>query len=224
MSTTVPLDKKRFIPLENNPEVMSHLAHRLGLSPKLSFHDVYSIDDPDLLAFENAKMPTYDGAGVDEPVIWFKQTIGNACGLIGLLHGVCNGEAAAYIQPGSDFEHLMKEAIPLKPEERAELLYQSATLEAAHQSAAQEGDTVAPPAEETNYLHFICFVKTGNGHLWELDGGRPGPADRGMLDPEEDVLSEKALQLGVRAFMAKQAERGGGDLRFSLVALGPALD
>jgi len=47
----VPKGRKAFVPLENNPEVMSSLVHKLGLSSMLSFHDVFSIDDPDLLAF-----------------------------------------------------------------------------------------------------------------------------------------------------------------------------
>jgi len=242
-----PKGRKTFVPLENNPEVMSHLAHRLGVSYKLGFQDVYSIDDPELLAFvprpayallficpakvywktlgeEIANMPEYDGSGENEPVVWFKQTIGHACGLIGLLHGVCNGGAKEYIQPGSDLYNLLKEAIPLKPTPRADLLYNSSALESAHQSAAQEGDTEAPSAEEDNHFHFICFVKDKDGHMWELDGGRKGPMDRGALGPDEDVLSEKALQLGVRAFLAKEAQLGGGELRFSLVALVPNFD
>src|SRR5947209_20403658 len=40
-----------FIPLESNPVVFNNLAHNLGLSPSLSFIDVYSITDPDLLPF-----------------------------------------------------------------------------------------------------------------------------------------------------------------------------
>lgn len=43
-------EQKVFIPLENNPTVMSDLAHKLGLSKNLNFHDVYSLTDPDLLA------------------------------------------------------------------------------------------------------------------------------------------------------------------------------
>ena len=39
------------ISAENNPEVMSSLVHKLGLSSGMSWHDVYSIDDPSLLAF-----------------------------------------------------------------------------------------------------------------------------------------------------------------------------
>ena len=100
---------------------MSTLVHNLGLSKKLSFHDVYSLDDPELLAFvprpayalllvfpvsdayensrkeEDLERPAYEGAGPEEEVMWYKQTIGNACGLIGLLHGVTNGVAKEYI-------------------------------------------------------------------------------------------------------------------------------
>lgn len=43
-------EQKVFIPLENNPVVMSELAHKLGLSDEYNFHDVYSLTDPDLVA------------------------------------------------------------------------------------------------------------------------------------------------------------------------------
>jgi ubiquitin carboxyl-terminal hydrolase L3 len=100
---------------------MSSLVHNLGLSKALSFHDVFSIDDPDLLAFvprpasalllvfpvshsyevfrvkEDEKRPEYEAKGADEPVLWYKQTIRNACGLIGLLHAVSNGNSRGFI-------------------------------------------------------------------------------------------------------------------------------
>lgn len=104
-----------------NPEVMTALIHNLGVASSLSFHDVYSIDDPDLLAFvprpvyalllvfpmspaydvskqaEDANRLDYEGFGDGENVIWFKQTIKNACGMFGVLHGVCNGQARSFI-------------------------------------------------------------------------------------------------------------------------------
>ena len=67
-------------------------------------------------------------------------------------------------------------------------------------------------------------MKSQEGHLWELDGRRKGPLMRGDLDPDNDVLSEQALQLGVRAFLKRESEAGGGELRFSLIVLGPSLD
>ncbi|MCJ1472165.1 ubiquitinyl hydrolase 1 [Lambiella insularis] len=234
-------EKGYFVPLENNPEVMSHLAQELGISSDLGFYDVYSIDEPELLAViprpvyallficpaevywkarrKEQNIAVYDGSGDKEPVIWFKQTIRHACGLIGLLHGLSNGGAKKYITSGSDLDGLLKEAIPLKPLPRANLLYESRALEAAHRSAAQQGDTAAPPAEDENNQHFICFVKSDNGHLWELEGGWNGPLDRGALKPDEDALSEHALQLGVRTFL-KEAQTGG-NLSFSIVALAP---
>lgn len=239
---------KRFVPLENNPEVMTSLLHKLGLAESVAFHDVFSIDDPDLLAFvprpayalllvfpvsetyehfrrqEDSGKPEYNGSGPEEEVIWYKQTIGNACGLIGLLHGVSNGPARNFIAPDSSLAQLLTDAIPLKPTERADLLYESKALESAHQAAAAGGDTHAPAAEDNVDLHYVCFVKSKTDHLWEMDGSRKGPLDRGQLHPDEDVLSQKALDLGVRSFLKREIEAGGGDLRFSLIALSESFD
>jgi len=238
-------EKGYFVPLENHPEVMGHLAQELGVSSELGFYDVYSIDDLDLLAYiprpvcallaivppdtyskvrhKEPNAAAYEGSGDQEPVIWFRQTIRHACGLIGLLHSVSNGGAKQYIQAESTLDKLLKEAVPLKPTQRANLLYESQALVAAHRSAAQMGDTDAPPVEDEASQHFISFVKADDGHLWELEGGWKGPLDRGQLGPDEDVLSEKALGLGIRAFL-KEAQVEGGDLRFSLVALAPKND
>lgn len=34
----------------------------------------------------------------EEPVMWFRQTINNACGLYAILHAISNGEARKYIR------------------------------------------------------------------------------------------------------------------------------
>lgn len=234
---------------ENNPEVMTKLLHNLGLSRSLQFHDVWSIDDPDLLSFvprpshalllvfpvsetyekfrreEDEDKNEYDGSGNGEEVIWYKQTIGNACGLIGLLHGASNGSARAQVQHGSDLEALITKAVPLGPTDRATLIEETQALETAHQAAAATGDTAAPNAEDNVDLHYVCFVKSEkNGHLYELDGRRKGPLDRGELKDDEDVLSPTALEKGVRAFLRREEAAGGGELRFSLIVLAESFD
>lgn len=229
---------------------MTNLVRELGLSPTLQFHDVYSLTEPSLLEFlprpalalllvfpvtetyekfresEDASTPEYRGSGDPNDVVWFKQTIRNACGLIGLLHAITNGGARDHIVTGSDLDKLFKQAVPLTdPDERADLLYNSQALEAAHATAAAKGDTSAPDAEATVDLHFVAFVKDNNtGDLWELDGRRKGPINRGKLGPEEDVLSEKGQRLGVQAFLKREEEAGGGEMRFSVIMLGPSLD
>ncbi len=89
------------------------------------------------------------------------------------------------------------------------------SLAQAHQTAASQGDTKAPDAEDDVDLHYVCFVKTNDGTLWELDGRRKGPIRRGQLDADEDVLSQKALTEGPLKFL----DREGSDMRFSCVAL-----
>jgi ubiquitin carboxyl-terminal hydrolase L3 len=108
---------KHFIPLESNPEVFTELIHKLGVAETLCFQDVFSLDDPDLLALvprpayalilvfptspayedkvekEDEGLEEYQHTGKDEEVVFFKQTINNACGLYAILHAVCNGDA-----------------------------------------------------------------------------------------------------------------------------------
>ncbi|KAI4136396.1 MAG: hypothetical protein L6R39_007811 [Caloplaca ligustica] len=208
---------------------MTKLVHNLGLSPTLAFHDVYSLDDPSLLAFvprpvyalllvfpvtetyekarttEDDPLPEYNASGSGEEVLWFRQTIRNACA------------------PSTDLANLITSALPLDPSSRAQLLETSPSIAQAHASAASGGDTVAPSAEANVDLHFVAFVKSPENNLWELDGRRKGPLNRGKLGDNEDVLAEKALDLGVRRFL-KREEELGGDLRFSLVALAPSMD
>lgn len=225
---------------------MTSLAHKLGLSQELVFSDVFSIDDPDLLNFvprpslaillvfpvskiyeesrlkEDAELTDYAGSGPDEPVMWFKQTIGNACGLIGLLHAMANGLAGQqYVTPGSNLDKLLNAATPLKAGDRADLLYESKDLEVAHGESAQKGDSQAP--EDNNVdLHFVCFVKGKDGKLYEMDGRRKGPLVRADLSEDEDMLSDKALASGVRKMIEREAQ--GGDARFSLISLGRSFD
>lgn len=244
----INMAKKLFTMLENNPVVMNHLAKALGMDDTLSFYDIYSLTDPDLLAFiprpvyallviipltptwddartsEDKDKGEYAGKGEDEPVIWFTQTIGNACGSIGLVHSLLNGEASKHIQPGSALDHIRRDAVPKPIWERAKVLEDSDAFEKAHAEAAQLGDTVpaVPSSEDDSGQHFVAFVKAKDGHLWELEGGRKGPLDRGELGDDEDVLSSAALDAGLGRLMKIESENGG-DLRFSAIALAPSL-
>ncbi len=239
---------KMFTVLENNPEVMNSLAKALGMDEGLSFYDIYSLTDPDLLAFiprpvyallviipftptwhetrtaEDEGEGDYEGKGEEEPVIWFKQTIGNACGSIGLVHSLFNSGASKHITPGSTLDQIKQQALPKGMVERAKVLEDSDEFEKAHAEAAQLGDTAAPISTEEHDKgqHFVSFVKAQDGHLWELEGSRKGPLDRGALKDDEDVLCPAALEKGLGRLMRIEAEKGG-DLRFSAIALAPSL-
>lgn len=116
---TAPTYTKHFIPLESNPRIFTQLIHSLGASPALHFEDVLSLNEPSLLPhpalaliltfptladYEQRRVaesalqkPRAEGQG-DEHVVWFKQTINNACGFYAILHAIVNGEGRRYIR------------------------------------------------------------------------------------------------------------------------------
>ena len=231
--------------IENNPEVFNALSKKLGLSPDLEWYDVYSLTEPSLLSLiprpvlallviipmtpawnvdrlaEDAdKPPMYQGKGPNEPVIWFKQTIGNACGSIGMIHCLINGPAKSHLQPGSFLAKLTTEAVNLGMEDRAKVLYDSQELEFAHQSVAEIGDSKMPSVDAEGHTgqHFVAYV-VEEGKLWELEGGRKGPLERGTLGQDEDVLSPRAIELGIGRVIELEKASAGRDLRFSCIAL-----
>lgn len=102
------LYKKHFLPLESNPDVFNNLLALLGAPASLLFRDVWSLDDLGLiprpalaliLAFPTdgeyeSRRETYHTENKDmQDIIWFKQTINNACGLYAILHAVANSAA-----------------------------------------------------------------------------------------------------------------------------------
>lgn len=134
--------KKHFIPLESNPTLFTKLIHELGVSESLSFHDVWSLDENELLALIPRPVlalviafptpPNYENRLADinrnsamavhrkdrqkaegeeeerelnnDHILWFKQTINNACGLYGILHAVLNGGARDYLSIYHEWE------------------------------------------------------------------------------------------------------------------------
>ncbi|KAF2731919.1 ubiquitin C-terminal hydrolase L3 [Polyplosphaeria fusca] len=234
--------RKHFIPLESNPDVFTELVHKLGVSPTLAFHDVYSLDDADLLAI--VPRPVYalvlvfpttdsykkrvaaadDGSSHGSPVVFFEQTINNACGLYALLHAICNGKARTFIKTESWAARLLKQCEPLDIDQRSRALEDSEELESTYASVARKGDTRAPdnPEDDVDF-HYNAFVKSHqNGHLFLLDGARKKPVDLGAYPADEDVLAENCLKVIRR--MVAEASDDPRSVNFSLMALAPALD
>ncbi|KAJ8612600.1 hypothetical protein MRB53_037336 [Persea americana] len=203
---------------ENNPDVLTPYAHKLGAPSSFAFHDVFSIDDPELIALaprpalalvllypllpghmrlhaeDNAHMSRYTGKGESEPVFWCKQTI--------------------------VIDTLLSEATPLDPTARSQVLYDSDDLERLHVAASHHGQSHAPEEEAGDFIGaFITFVKGKDGHMWQLGTSMKGPVDRGLLQPDEDMLSEAALNAGPRRLLAADRDSSDSELRFSITVL-----
>jgi ubiquitin carboxyl-terminal hydrolase L3 len=252
-SATSPTYRKHFIPLESNPDIFTELIHKLGISPSLNFQDVFSLD-PELLSFiprpahalilvfpttneyerrvnvEDFKAKDVLDSDDENEIVFFRQTINNACGLYAILHAVCNGEVRnSFGKPASNactppltltkasnspMDNILRSCLPARPRERALALENDQELERAYAEVAQKGAT-APPAsaEDEVDFHYIAFVTSHiNEHLYQLDGDRKRPIKLAALEEGEDVLSEKCLEV-IRGMMVED------NLNFSLMAL-----
>uniref|UniRef100_A0A3P9KVM7 Ubiquitin carboxyl-terminal hydrolase n=1 Tax=Oryzias latipes TaxID=8090 RepID=A0A3P9KVM7_ORYLA len=188
---------------------MTKFVSCLGMKPTWQFGDVYGLD-PELLSMvprpvcavlllfpvtekyeafkqEEEERLKEQPQEVSPDVYFIKQTIGNACGTIGLIHAVANNQARLAFEPDSPLKKFLEQTSKMTPEERAVLLEKDESIRVIHESRAQEGQTEAPSLDDKVNLHFIAFVNVG-GHLYELDGRKPFPVVHGKTS--EDTLLE----------------------------------
>jgi len=147
-------------------------------------------------------------AGKPEGVYHVKQTVGNACGTIGLLHAVLNNSDRMKLQDGKFFAKFLSETKQMDSEERAKALASNKDLEEEHEVVAKAGKTKATARAFAN-LHFISFVMVKDV-LYELDGRKSQPIAHGATSRTSFV--EDALKI-VRKFVAFSPKDG----RFSVI-------
>jgi len=234
----------RWVPLESNPDVLNKWAKAAGLdTSKDLFSDIYGLDDELLdmvprpskavvLLFpitdtleakrkdEQTRISQNGQHPIDPSTFWMKQTIGNACGTMGLLHAFANTSVA--IAPGSALAKFIEEGRDKNPDQRAKVL-ETTDFASIHADAASGGQTSAPSADSNTNLHFTCFVQARSPEgadgtsanemrLLELDGRRNGPVDRGAC---KDFLKD------VAKFVKDYYVEGATSVEFSMLSLGP---
>ncbi|CAK9874802.1 unnamed protein product [Sphagnum jensenii] len=221
--------KKRWLPLEANPEVMNQFVQGLGFPGDAGFFDVYGFDD-DLLAM----VPTpvlavlllfpispefyeqeWETLQVSEKVYFLKQTVGNACGTIGLLHAIGNNLSQLELAEGSYLQRFFKSTASMSPLERATFLENDTELEDAHSLAASAGDTAPPDSTASVDLHFVCFVCVDGG-LYEMDGRKQQPVYHGSTS--QDSLLKDSVK-AIQDFVARNPQ----SVEFNVIALAKAV-
>ncbi|EGV66874.1 ubiquitinyl hydrolase 1 [Yamadazyma tenuis] len=239
-------DSKRVIPLESNPDIFTAMAHKLGLSPVLEFHDVLSLTEPDLVAFlpqpvfgvtllfpitkeyedyrtrfDSTRAP-YSSESIDT-VRWFKQTIGNGCGLYALLHLITNLQSDLIIDNSLLNSFLIQQLNrSLSTEDIAKLVENLEQQIQLDENYGSGGQTEAPPPEISVELHFITFVKGKDNHLYELDGRRTGPVDLGESVGGSNIIEDPKLNEKIQFYISNTNEANKHN--FAMIALGPSLD
>jgi ubiquitin carboxyl-terminal hydrolase L3 len=175
------MSNKQWFPLESNPAIMTKYIQGLGVDTSVvGFHDVLSTEDwalemvpgpvqgvgvlcPIKAATEEHRRAEAErieahGQHVSPQLYYMKQTVGNACGTVGLLHCVINARNSLSIDPNSFLARFITETANMTPDERAAYLEGNNEIEESHVAAASEGQSeqVQRPEEVDN--HFICFT------------------------------------------------------------------
>ncbi|CAH7671453.1 hypothetical protein PPACK8108_LOCUS6229 [Phakopsora pachyrhizi] len=223
---------------------------------RVSFTDVYSLDDdllsivptpvyavlmlfPISVAYEshredeemrlNEIRSTTDPSiieNLESGLVFIKQTIGNACGTIGLLHALSNNPEVP-IKENSALKDFIKSCKDTKdPIKRAKLLESNLEISSVHDDLSRSGQSRVPEENEEVNLHFVCFVKSSvsiksgssdskEDRLVELDGRKSFPIDHGRL--ETDLLH------GIIPIVKRFIDLSNNNLQFNLIALSPKI-
>ena len=224
----------QWLPLESNPDVMADYIHALGVPRTWTWSDVYGFD-AELLAMvpqpvkavmllfpiseaserrkqEQDALVAAQGQEVSPRVYFMTQTVGNACGTVGILHALCNHAEALQLEPGSWLHTWVHKTAALDPQARGTALGEDTTLAEAHAAGATGGQSAVPDSDEEVNLHFVCFVHVDGG-LYELDGRRPCSLRHGNTTVE-DLLTDAA-----RVISREYVEASDGAVSFNVMAL-----
>ncbi|XP_033742583.1 ubiquitin carboxyl-terminal hydrolase-like [Pecten maximus] len=218
--------KQRWVPLESNPEVLNKYITKLGVkSSEWEFVDIYGLE-PDLLMMvpnrvvavmllypitEKSEVESIGEVVEQHETYFVKQTIGNACGTVAIVHALANNDGAVKFNEESPFAKFLEATKDLSPPERATCLEKDTSMGAAHEDSAQEGQTQPPSAEDHVNTHFVAFI-CNEGNLYEMNGRSEGPILHGKTS-DETLLQDTADV--VKKFMARDPK----ELNFTVMAL-----
>lgn len=228
--------RKRWMPLESNPKVLSKYLKKLGFDSRFAVHELLSLEPwalemvpkPAQAVFllfpigketEAARKAEAEAPAEMQPpenVIHMKQLVGNACGTIAVVHVMGNlcREGVATAEPSSWLEKfLCSYENGMTSEDVGTLLEEDTAIEAAHEDAERESEASRHHASNAN-LHFISFVNV-QGMVLELDGRREAPVARGRIADHGGDFLEAAVAAIQKHYMNVSPDA----LRFNMIAL-----
>uniref|UniRef100_A0A8C9QPV9 Ubiquitin carboxyl-terminal hydrolase n=1 Tax=Spermophilus dauricus TaxID=99837 RepID=A0A8C9QPV9_SPEDA len=179
-------------PMEINPEMLNKVLARLGVAGQWRFADVLGLEEDALGSvpapacallllfpltaqhenFRKKQIEELKGQEVSPKVYFMKQTIGNSCGTIGLIHAVANNQDKLEFEDGSVLKQFLSETEKMSPEDRAKCFEKNEAIQAAHDAVAQEGQCRCFSPCETRLSTSTCSLLPP-----------PHPSTSGDLEP-----------------------------------------
>ena len=226
------MSDKKWFPLEANPEVMTQYTRTLGVEKGCFFTDIFGLDDellmmvpqPVLAVVMLFPMTKENNEAVDQAhalnvgksaaaagPFFMHQTVGNACGTVGIVHAIANNTDRVTLRAGSVAQRFIEATRNSSPAERAQWFENDKELDQAQADAAQQGQTSNQNIDANINLHFICIVSVG-GVLFELDGRKQTALELGPCD-SADLLKRAAAR--AKEYMAWNPD----EMNFTLTAM-----
>ena len=227
----------KYLPLESNPDMLTEFIRKLGVLSPTRFVDIWSFDDETIELFPQPMLAVcvlYPSDVVDRErakefeaqrrfypsdgskCLYIKQRMeehGNACGTIAVLHAICNNVSRIAFAPNSPLLTFAQQLKGLDSEAAADVLSKATDLHSVTSQVAATGQTETPGVDDEVNYHFIAFIRSDDGHLLEMDGGKKGPVDHGTC-PDE-LFFRKCINI-IRDDMMK---RDPSSLQFSALGL-----
>ncbi|KAG9347167.1 hypothetical protein JZ751_006094 [Albula glossodonta] len=154
-------------PLEINPELLC----KLGVGGGWQFVDIVGLEDEALswvpspscavmLLFpltQQKQTMEKSASHKPEPEVYFlKQTVGNSCGTVGLLHAVANNRHRLQFESGSVVKKFLDDTASMSVDDRAKNLESNKEIHIVHDEVAAEGQCQVDP-DKVNF-HFTSIV------------------------------------------------------------------
>ncbi|XP_061107600.1 ubiquitin carboxyl-terminal hydrolase isozyme L1-like isoform X1 [Conger conger] len=217
-------------PLEINPEMLNKLLFKLGVGRGWQFVDIMGLEEealswvpspscavmllfpltPQHEAYREKQTEAMGDSHKPESEVYFiKQTVGNSCGTLGLLHAVANNAHILEFEAGSVIKKFLDDTASMSADDRAKWLETNQEIQAAHEEVAAEGQCQVDP-DKVNF-HFITFISVV-GQLYELDGRLDYPVNHGSTTVDNFIKDAAGI-------CCQFMEREKDEVRFSAVAL-----
>ncbi|OWZ23576.1 ARP2/3 complex protein [Phytophthora megakarya] len=204
----------QWFPLESSPDVMNAYVSRMGFpTNQFSFCDVLSTEDwalamvpspvvavillypikPHTEEADRKEAAKIDKEGqIESPNVYYMhQTVGNACGTVGILHAIGNMHHLVELTPGSFLDKLFTNTKTKTPDEIGRYLEEDDEVHQNTRASCLKGFTAVrqklqlETVNDPIITHFVCFSCV-DGSLYELDGdSRKGrPINHGPSSPD----------------------------------------
>jgi ubiquitin carboxyl-terminal hydrolase L3 len=224
---------KNWLPLESNPEVINVYCEKMGVDmSSFGFTDVYSTDEwaidmvpkpclavvllyplkesSETFSVEERTGIEKNGQVLSSDLYYMKQTVGDACGTVAILHSLGNARPFLEFKEDSYISGFFESTGSMNPEEIAAYLEEDSDIEELHQTAVESGQSETPESGTVS-THFVCFTHS-NGCLYELDGRKKFPINHGPSSVE--TLLADACE-AIKKFI----QRDPDEIRFTIMAL-----